>query len=304
MKILRTPDDRFANLPDFPFEPHYVEVPAGDGDRLRIHYLDEGPLDADPVLLLHGEPSWSFLYRKMIPTLVAAGFRTVAPDLVGLGRSDKPADPDDYTYLRHVDWMTHFLETLNLQKITLLCQDWGGLIGLRLATETEARFVRLVAANTGLPTGDQKMPEAFLRWQEFSRRVSRLPIGRIIREGCVTKLPPEVVAAYEAPFPDESYKAGARIFPQLVPTTPDNPASEANRRAWQVLRRWEKPFLTAFSDSDPITARGELIFQRLVPGAKGQPHVKIEGAGHFLQEDKGPYLARIIVDFIEQTQKS
>jgi haloalkane dehalogenase len=304
MNILRTPDDRFANLPDFPFEPHYVEVPSGNGATLRIHYLDEGPRHADPILLLHGEPSWSFLYRKMIPVLVAAGFRTVAADLVGLGRSDKPADPNDYTYQRHVDWMTHLIETLNLQKITLFGQDWGGLIGLRLATKNEARFARLIAANTGLPTGDQQMPEAFLRWQEFSRRVSRLPIGRIIRDGCVTKLSKEIVAAYEAPFPDESYKAGARIFPQLVPTTPDDPASEANRQAWQVLRRWEKPFLTAFSDSDPITARGELIFQRLVPGAKGQPHIKIEGAGHFLQEDKGPHLARVIVDFIEQTRNS
>jgi len=302
MKILRTPDERFANLPDFPFQPHYVEAPSGDGGTLRIHYLDEGPPDAEPVLLMHGEPSWSFLYRKMIPILLDAGLRTVAPDLVGFGRSDKPAETSDYSYQRHVDWMTHFITALDLHKITLFGQDWGGLTGLRLAAENEARFARLVAANTGLPTGDQSMPEAFQRWQQFSMRISRLPIGRIIEQGCVTKLSPEMVAAYEAPFPDETYKAGARIFPQLVPTRPDDPASPANRRAWQVLRNWKKPFLTTFSDSDPITARGELIFQRLVPGAKGQPHVKIEGAGHFLQEDKGPELAQVIVDFIEQTR--
>jgi haloalkane dehalogenase len=302
MKILRTPDERFNDLPDFSYEPHYVEAPSGEGGTLRIHYLDEGSADAEPVLLMHGEPSWSFLYRKMIPILLEAGLRVVAPDMVGFGRSDKPADTSDYSYQRHVDWMTHLLEALDLHKITLFGQDWGGLIGLRLAAENKARFARLVAANTGLPTGDQSMPEAFQRWQQFSIQVSRLPIGRIIKQGCVTKLSPQEVAAYQAPFPDESYKAGARIFPQLVPTSPDDPASPANRQAWQVLRNWNKPFLTTFSDSDPITARGELIFQRLVPGAKGQPHVKIEGAGHFLQEDKGLELARIVVDFIEKNR--
>lgn len=302
MKILRTPDERFIDLPDYPFEPNYVEVLSEDSDTLRIHYLDEGPADAEPVLLMHGEPSWSFLYRKMIPVFLEAGLRTVAPDMVGFGRSDKPVETSDYSYQRHVNWMTQFIEKLDLQKITLFGQDWGGLIGLRLAVENEARFARLVAANTGLPTGDQSMSEAFQRWQQFSIQVSRLPIGRIIKQGCVTKLSPQIVAAYEAPFPDETYKAGARIFPQLVPTTPDDPASQANRQAWNVLRNWKKPFLTTFSDSDPITARGELIFQRLVPGAKGQPHVKIEGAGHFLQEDKGPQLAKIVVDFIEKNR--
>lgn len=299
MKILRTPDERFAALPNFPYQAHYLEIPVEAGERLRIHYLDEGPREADPILLIHGEPSWSFVYRKMIPILVDAGFRTVVPDLVGFGRSDKPASANDYTYQRHVAWMAALMKALDLQHITLFGQDWGGLIGLRLAAENESRFARIAVANTSLPTGDQKMSEAFLNWQKFSQEAKSLQIGRIIRGGCTSNLAPEVVAAYDAPFPDESYKAGARVFPALVPTRPDDPASEANRRAWQVLRAWQKPFLTAFSDGDPITAGGELLFQRYVPGAKGQPHVKLEGAGHFLQEDKGEELARLLVEFIK-----
>lgn len=301
MKILRTPDDRFANLPDFPFEPHYVEIPAGEGGTLRVHYLDEGSSEADPVLLMHGEPSWSFLYRKMIPILVGAGFRALAPDLVGFGRSDKPAKRADYTYQRHVDWMSRVLERLDLRHITLVGQDWGGLIGLRLAAEHEARFDRLVVANSGLPTGDHQMPDAFLQWQQFSQQVPVFPVGRVVNGGCLTDLSPEVVAAYEAPFPDESYKEGARIFPALVPTTPDDPAAPANRRAWEVLGRWQKPVLTAFSDSDPITGGGDRVFHKLVPGAQGQPHTTIQGAGHFLQEDKGEDLAQVVVKFIKQT---
>lgn len=301
MQVLQTPDDRFDNLPDFPFDPHYVEIADGDGGTLRIHYLDEGPPDAKPVLLMHGEPSWSFLYRKMIPPLVAAGFRAVAPDLVGFGRSDKPTQRTDYTYQRQVDWMTGVLETLDLHQITLFCQDWGGLIGLRMATAHEARFARLVVANTGLPTGDQKMSDAFMKWQQFSQRVSTFPVGRIVNGGCLTDLSPEVIAAYEAPFPDESYKEAARAFPALVPTTPDDPAAAANRQAWKVLRRWQKPVLTAFSDSDPITAGGARAFHKLVPGAKGQPHTIIEAAGHFLQEDKGAEVAQVVIDFIEQS---
>ncbi|RME48449.1 MAG: alpha/beta fold hydrolase [Caldilineae bacterium] len=299
MDILRTPDERFANLPDFPFAPHYVNVPDGEGGTLRIHYLDEGPADAPPVLLLHGEPSWSFLYRKMIPVLTAAGFRAIAPDLVGFGRSDKPAHRADYTYQRHVDWMTAFLLALDLQDVTLFGQDWGGLIGLRLAAEHGERFARIVAANTGLPTGDQPMNEAFYRWQEFSQNVPTFPVGRVINGGCVTDLPPEVVAAYEAPFPDESFKEGARIFPALVPTSPDDPAAPANRAAWKRLMRWEKPFLTVFSDSDPITGGGDRIFQKRVPGAKGQPHTTIKGAGHFLQEDKGEEVAQVVVNWLK-----
>lgn len=301
MDFLRTPDERFENLPGYPFTPHYLDVPSGDGDSLRIHYVDEGRAGAPPVLLLHGEPSWSYLYRKMIPPIAAAGFRVVAPDMVGFGRSDKPASRDDYSYQRLVDWTAAVVETLDLQAITLFGQDWGGLIGLRLAAAQPDRFDRLVMANTGLPTGDVQLPEAFFRWQNFCLNVSKLPIGRVINNSTVGEVPPEVIAAYEAPFPDESYKAGARVLPALVPTTPDDPAAPANRRAWRALRRWEKPLLTAFSDSDPITAGGDAILQRLIPGAKGQPHTTIRDAGHFLQEDKGEELAQVVIDFIRAT---
>jgi len=296
MEALRTPDERFENLPGFDFEPHYVEISG-----LRVHYLDEGPPQAAPVLLLHGEPSWCYLYRKMIPVLTAGGLRAVAPDLVGFGRSDKPASREDYTYLLQVEVMAAFVERLGLRDIILVCQDWGGLIGLRVAAEHEGRFARIVAANTFLPTGDNPPGEAFLRWQQFSQEVPALPVGRIVNGGCVAELPAEVIAAYEAPFPDERYKEGARAFPALVPTRPDDPASEANRKAWEVLRRWEKPFLTAFSDSDPITRGGDRAFQALVPGTKGQPHTTIAGAGHFLQEDKGEELAAVVVEFIART---
>ena len=304
MEVVRTPDERFAGLPGFPFRPQYVDVPSGDGGTLRVHYLDEGPRDADPVLLIHGEPSWCYLYRKMIPILVEGGHRAVVPDLVGFGRSDKPARREDYTYQRHVAWMRALIEGLGLRNITLVGQDWGGLIGLRLAAEREDRFVRIVAANTFLPTGDQAPGEAFLRWQRFSQETPEFQVGQIVRGGCVTELSSEVVAAYDAPFPDDSYKAGARQFPMLVPTSPDDPAAEPNRKAWEVLRRWQKPFLTAFSDSDPITRRADHAFQATVPGTKGQLHTTIEGAGHFLQEDKGEELARVIVDFIARTAKN
>lgn len=293
MEALRTPDERFADLPGYDFEPHYVEV-----DGLRVHYLDEGPSDAAPVLLLHGEPSWCYLYRKMVPVLTSAGHRAVVPDLIGFGRSDKPAKKEDYTYQRHVDWMRGLIEALSLRDITMFGQDWGGLIGLRLAAEDEERFSRIVAANTFLPTGDMTPSEAFLRWQRFSQESPAFDIGRVVQGGTVTELPAEVVAAYDAPFPDDSYKAGARIFPSLVPTAPDDPASEPNRKAWEVLRRWEKPFLCAFSDSDPITRGGDRVLQSQIPGTKGQPHTTIEGAGHFLQEDKGEELARVVVDFL------
>ncbi|MBW2062502.1 MAG: haloalkane dehalogenase [Deltaproteobacteria bacterium] len=301
MKVLRTPDDRFKNLPGFPFEPHYVEVPDGEGGSLRIHYVDEGPREANPVLLIHGEPSWSYLYRKMIPIIVEAGHRAVAPDLVGFGRSDKPADRNDYTFQRHVDWMHAFLDKLNLKNITFFGQDWGGLIGLRLVAEKPDLFDRVVAGNTGLSTGDATLSEAFLQWQKFSKEVPTFDVGRMFKGAFKTPPSDEVLAAYEAPFPDESYKEGARIFPSLVPTRPDDPASEANRQAWKVLSKFEKPFLTAFSDGDPITRGGDRIFQSQIPGAKGQPHTTIKDAGHFLQEDKGEELAKVIVDFISST---
>ncbi|CAB1083874.1 haloalkane dehalogenase [Alkalispirochaeta odontotermitis] len=300
MKILRTPDECFSNLTDYPFDPNYEEVSDADRGSLRMHYVDEGSRDADPVLLMHGEPSWSYLYRKMIPTINRAGYRAVAPDLVGFGRSDKPSQRSDYTYQRHVDWAQAWLDALDLQHITLVCQDWGGLIGLRLVADNPNRFIRVVAANTGLPTGDTPISEAFLKWRKFSIEVPDFDVGAIIAMGCQKPLTDSVSAAYNAPFPDDSYKAGARIFPSLVPIAPDDPASPANRKAWEVLSKFEKPFLTAFSDGDPITRGGERIFQKRIPGAKVQPHTTIEGGGHFLQEDCGEELARVVVDFIRE----
>lgn len=298
MKILRTPDERFANLPGYDFAPHYLSVDDGEGGELRLHYLDEGPRDAAPVLLMHGEPSWCYLYRKMIPLLVAAGHRVIAPDLIGFGRSDKPAARDDYSYARHVGWMQAAFDQWALTDITLVCQDWGGLIGLRLLANRPDNFARAVVANTGLPTGERPPTEAFLAWQKFSQDVPEFPVGKIIAGAVTCKLPPEVVAAYDAPFPDESYKAGARQFPLLVPTRVDDPAHADNVAAWEVLKQWQKPFLTAFSDSDPVTAGGEKVFQKLVPGAQGQPHTTIKSGGHFLQEDQGEALAKVVIEFI------
>jgi haloalkane dehalogenase len=298
VKVLRTPDERFANLPGWRYDPHYVEVPDGEGSSLRIHCAEEGPASAAPVLMIHGEPSWGYLYRKMVPIITQAGHLAIVPDLVGFGRSDKPSRREDYTYQRHVDWMHAFLDRLDLQDITLVCQDWGGLIGLRLAAEQPDRFARVVAANTFLPTGDRPPGEAFLRWQKFSQETPNFNVGRIVKGGCVTDLPEEIIAAYNAPFPDDSYKEGARQFPLLVPTSPDDPASQPNRRAWEVLREWTKPFLTAFSDSDPVTRGAERLLQSEIPGAKDQPHTTIAGGGHFLQEDKGEDLARVVVDFM------
>lgn len=294
MKILRTADERFLHLPGYAFEPHYTDVHG-----MRMHYLDEGPADANPVLLLHGEPSWSYLYRSMIPLIAAAGLRTIAPDLIGFGKSDKPADQRDYSYEKHVSWMKQFVEKLDLRSITLVCQDWGSLIGLRVAAENERRFDRIVLANGGLPTGEGKMPRVFRAWRAFARISPWFPIGRIVQSGTVSALPPDVVAAYDAPFPDSSYKAGARAFPRLVPTTPDDPAAPANRAAWEVFRNWQKPFLTAFSNRDPITRGLDKAFVERIPGAKGQPHTTIRNAGHFLQEEKGPELANVIIDFVK-----
>ncbi len=303
MKVLRTPDDRFTGLPDFPFEPHDVEIPDGEGGTLRVHHLDEGPRDAAPVLLLHGEPSWCFLYRHVIPPLVAAGHRVVAPDLVGFGRSDKPAQQSDYTYARHVAWMASLIfDALDLRDITFFGQDWGSLVGLRLVAADPDRFARVVIGNGGLPTGHGRPSEAFLRWQRFSRESPAFPIGAIVNGGCTTDLAPEVVAAYEAPFPDDTFTAGARIFPSLVPTSPDDPASADNVAAWEVLSRFERPFLCAFSDADPITKGGDAPFRAKVPGAAGQAHVTIAGAGHFLQEDRPAELAAVINAFIAATR--
>ncbi|MGY1785286.1 haloalkane dehalogenase [Geodermatophilus sp. SYSU D00698] len=302
MDVVRTPEERFAALPDFPYPPTYVTVDGGDGTPLRVAVVDVGPASGEVVVLLHGEPSWSFLWRRVIPELTAAGLRVVAPDLVGFGRSDKPTDPAAYSYAAHVEWMRRTLfEGLGLVGVTLVGQDWGGLVGLRLAAEHPDRFARLVVANTGLPTGDAPMSEAFLAWQRFAATARAFDVGRVVANGTVTELPPEVVAAYDAPFPDEASKAGARVFPSLVPTAPDDPAAAANRAAWEVLTRWEKPLLTAFSDSDPITGGGDRVFQRLVPGARGVPHTTLRGGGHFLQEDVGPELGRVVASFVAAT---
>ncbi len=291
--VLRTPDECFANLADFPFEPHFVEV-----DGLRVHYLDEGPSGADPILLMHGEPSWSYLYRKMIPVLVAAGHRCVAPDLIGFGRSDKLASRDDYSYQFHVDTMNGFVRALELNRAALFGQDWGGLIGIRVLIDNPDRFTRLIVANTGLPTGDHQPSEAFQNWLEFSQNTKDFHVGGIIKGGCTSELSAETIAAYDAPFPSDAYKEGARIFPALVPITPDDPASETNRKGWGVLRQWNGKVLTLFSDKDPVTAGGAKPFQKLLPGAAGQPHATIEGAGHFLQEDKGAEIAEKMVDWL------
>jgi haloalkane dehalogenase len=299
MEVLRTPDERFQNLSGYPFDPHYAEISDGDGGMLRVHYLDEGPADAAPVLLMHGEPSWSYLYRHIIPVLAEAGHRVIAPDLVGFGRSDKPAATSDYTYARHVEWMRALLfGYLDLSDITFFGQDWGGLVGLRLVASEPDRFARVAIGNTGLPTGHGPASEAFLAWQKFSQESPVFPIGQIVNGATTTDLTDDVVAGYNAPFPDDTFMAGARIFPTLVPTSPDDPASADNIAAWESLAAFEKPFLLCFSDQDSVTKGGDAPFLEKVPGAVGQPHTTIEGGGHFLQEDRGPELAQIIIDFV------
>ena len=300
MERVRTPDDRFEGLPDFAFEPHYALVadPTG-GDPLRMAYLDEGPRDGAVVLLLHGEPSWSFLYRFMIPGLVSAGRRVVAPDLIGFGRSDKPARRTDYTYARHVEWVRELVvDRLALNAITFFGQDWGSLIGLRLVAEHPDLFERVAIGNGGLPTGEERLSAAITSWQEYSQTVEDFHVGGIVSGGCAQQLRPEVVAAYDAPFPDDSYKEGARVFPTLIPTSSEDPAHDANVAAWAVFAGWTKPFLCCFSDGDPITRGADRKFLEVIPGSKGQPHVTIEGAGHFLQEEKGEELASVLTAFI------
>jgi haloalkane dehalogenase len=302
MQTVRTPDERFDGLPGYDFAPHYHDIADGDGGTLRVHYVDEGPSDAAPVLLMHGEPSWCYLYRHMVGPLVDAGHRVVAPDLVGFGRSDKPLAQSDYSYARHVEWMRELLfDHLDLRDITYFGQDWGGLIGLRLVAADPDRYARVAVGNTGMPTGHGKPSDAFLAWQKFSQETDNFPVGNIIDGGCTTDLGPAIIAAYDAPFPDDSFTAGARIFPSLVPTSPDDPASAANAAAWEVLGRFERPFLVAFSDKDPITGGTEEVFHKKVPGTEGQPHTVIEGGGHFLQEDRGPELAQVLIDFIAAT---
>ena len=296
METLRTPDSRFANLEGYPFEPHYLDVTASDTGPVRMHYVDEGPGDGAPVVLLHGEPTWSYLYRTMIPPLAAAGHRVLAPDFIGFGRSDKPTRLEDYTYLRHVEWVTSWLTALDLRDITVVVQDWGSLIGLRVAAEQSDRFAKLFIANGSLPTGDQSTPPAFRIWRAFAKYSPWFTAGRLVDTGTVHKLSAAVRAGYDAPFPDKSYQAGARALPQLVPTSPDNPATPANRAAWEVLGRWEKPVLCVFGARDPILGKADGPLIRRIPGAAGQPHARIN-ASHFVQEDAGPELAQRLLDW-------
>ena len=283
MKTLRTPDERFDGLPDWPYAPNYLKIADADGTQLRLHYVDEGPREGATVLLMHGEPSWSYLYRKIIAPLAAKGYRVIAPDLIGFGRSDKPAARTDYTYERHVAWMSQWLTGLDLKDVTLFCQDWGGLIGLRLVAAFPERFAGLVVANTALPVG-AGWSEGFKAWLEYSQSVPQMPIGTIVDGGTGRDLSPEEIAAYDAPFPDETYKEGARQFPVLVPITPEHASVAENQAAWAVLERFDRPVVTAFSDGDPVTKGGEATFQARIAGAQGRPHVTLTG-GHFLQED-------------------
>jgi haloalkane dehalogenase len=299
MKVLRTPDERFENLPGFAFDPHYLEM-----GEVRVHYLDEGdPNSGEVFLCLHGEPSWSFLYRKMIPELAEVG-RVLAPDFIGFGRSDKYTDFLAYTYDMHYNTIVDFIESLDLYNITLVCQDWGGLIGLTVAANNPDRFGRLVIMNTFLPTGEEEKPEAFIQWRAFAERLGvRLPVGRIIRGACANPdaIPDEVIAAYEAPFPDKEYKVGPAAFPLLVPMKPDDRGAAEMKLARQKLSKWQKPALVMFSDSDPIMRGGDHFFRRLIPGAANQPEITIKDAGHFLQEEKGEEIAGHIVAFIKRT---
>jgi haloalkane dehalogenase len=294
MKVLRTPEECFDAVPDFGYPPRYADVGG-----LRLAYVEAGPAGGEPVLLLHGEPSWSFLYRTVMPVLADAGLRAIAADLAGFGRSDKPSEPADHSFARHVEWIRALaFDHLGLRGLTLVGQDWGGLIGLRLVAEHPDRFARVVASNTGLPTGDVPMPDVWLRFRQVVRTAPELSVSRLVQSGCQATLSPEVLAAYEAPFPDPSYAAAVRAMPELVPTAPDDPASEANRAAWRRLAAWDKPFLVAFSDRDPITASMAPVLKDTVPGAAGLEHPVIEGAGHFLQEDAGERLGAVIAEFV------
>ena len=296
MSIIRTPDERFANLPGYPYQPHYAEV-----NGLRMHYVDEG--QGEVILCLHGEPSWSYLYRKMIPVL-SRQYRVVAPDFIGFGRSDKFTARDEYSFKMHHDSLVAFIEATALTDITLVVQDWGGLLGLTVASEKPEWFKRLVIMNTGLPTGDEPMGKGFMRWREFAARQTDMPVSAVIYNGVAQKerMTPEILAAYDSPFPDVSYKAGAMVFPLLVPIQPDDPGASDMRRAREVFSHWQKPALVMFSDKDPITRGGEHFFRALIPGAQGQPEIAIENAGHFLQEDKGEEIAQYIVEFMTRTR--
>ncbi len=318
MGVVRTPDERFVDLPDYPFEPHYVDVTAQGVEPVRMHYVDAGPPDGPVVVLLHGQPTWSYLYRTMIPVLNAAGLRTIAPDHIGFGRSDKLTDPTDYTFARHVEWMTSFFDAVDLEQATLFVQDWGGPIGLSALAAVPDRFARIVASNTILHTSDPELAdavtwanhglgdgrvvlqEALVDYVLFCQRTPQL-VPSMFVDAVAGPLPDDVKAAYDAPFPDRSYEAGLRQMTSLIPLTGNDPGAAIGRRTWEVLRRWERPFLTAYSDADPATGGWDTVFQDRVPGARGQAHTTIHGAGHFIQEQAGEQLARIIIEFIQTT---
>jgi haloalkane dehalogenase len=297
MDIVRTPAERFDTIEGFDHEPRWVEVDAATG--LRMAYVAAGPEDGRTVVLVHGEPTWGYLYRRMIPALVDAGLRVIVPDLIGCGRSDKPTDRGDYTYAAHVEWLRAALfDALGLTGIHYVGQDWGGLIGMRLLAENPDRFAGVVMSNTGLPTGDVPMPDAWQAFRQMVRTAPRLDVGRMVDSGCRRSLTDAERAAYAAPFPGEEHCAGIRVFPDLVPNTPDDPATPANRAAWERLAAVEVPFLTAFSDGDPITRGGDRWMQSKIPGANGRSHTVIEGAGHFVQEDQPERFAEIVAGFV------
>lgn len=336
MKILRTPDERFQNLPGYPFEPHYTEVGDGEGGSLRIHHIDEGPSDGPVILCMHGQPVWSYLYRHMIPVLNDAGLRVVAPDLVGYGRSDKPSTREDYTYERQVSWFNSWLQSNDFREATFFGQDWGGLVGLRMVAENPERFRRVIIANTGLPLpanvseeriaayhetrrrigtpaleemitqvsqqGPEAPEQAFVYWQSYCWGTEDIPVGMLVAGMLDGRtLSPDEVAAYDAPFPDPSYKMGIRAMPSQVPTLPDDPALPGNERAWGVFGAWEKPFECAFTDNDPVTRGADIGMSKLIPGAKGRDHSRIHGGGHFVQEGRTDEICKRIVDFVRST---
>lgn len=294
MRIFRTPESRFTNLKDFPFHSHSIYV-----NDLQMHYLDEGPINAKPVLLLHGVPAWSYLYRHMIRIIAGAGTRVVVPDLIGFGKSDKPGSRRDHTYKSHIEWIKMFINLLNLKEIILFGHDWGCLIGLRIAAEQPDRFAGIIISNGMLPTGDQKLNFSFKIWKILARYSPFLPVDIVIDYGTKGKLGKEEKRAYRAPFPSSKYKAGIRALPDLVPVSPDDPESDANRKAWEALTKWEKPFLTVFSNDDPVTRGGDKYLQKRIPGAVGQDHTKLE-ARHFIQETRSAELADIIIKFKER----
>ena len=303
MQVLKTPESAFDEINDFPYSPCFIEITDTVSSEITMAHYQCGPVDGHTVLLIHGEPTWAYLYRKMMPLLADAGFNVIAPDLIGFGRSDKPVRKDDYSYARHVIWIKDWFTQIVKGPTTLFCQDWGGLLGLRLVADMPERFSGVMVSNTGLPTGDHSPSEAFIKWRRFSQDVPIFPTSTVIQNATTTELDEATLAAYDAPFPDERYKAGARMFPLLVPTSPDSPEAQANRQAWEKLKQFKKPFITAFGDSDPITSGGDKLFQKLVPGSKGMVHTRIANGGHFIQEDKGEELANLLIQFIQQTQR-